>query len=114
MLNRLPTQLPPLWMLVDDIGRPSPRQLAKSLDVNRLVEGKEAYKFAEGIVTDDLLPEQVERLLADRDTWTEMLRANTAFIAKRADALQRVKAGQYRLLKRLMKAKNITVTWEKV
>lgn len=33
MLNRLPTQLPPLWMLVDDIGRPSPRQLAKSLDV---------------------------------------------------------------------------------
>ena len=39
MLNRLPTQLPPLWMLVDDIGRPSPRQLAKSLDVTeRTVE----------------------------------------------------------------------------
>ena len=33
MLNRLPTQLPPLWMLVDDIGRPSARKLAKSLDV---------------------------------------------------------------------------------
>lgn len=35
MLNRLPspTQMPPLWMLVDDIGRPSPRQLARSFDV---------------------------------------------------------------------------------
>lgn len=35
MLNRLPspTQMPPLSMLVDDIGRPSPRRLAKSFDV---------------------------------------------------------------------------------
>jgi hypothetical protein len=25
--------MPPLWMLIDDIGRPSPRQIAKALDV---------------------------------------------------------------------------------
>lgn len=33
MLNRLPAHLPPLWMLIDDIGRPSARKIAKALDV---------------------------------------------------------------------------------
>ncbi len=35
MLNRLPlpTQMPPLWMLIEDIGNPKPRELAKALAV---------------------------------------------------------------------------------
>ena len=37
--------------------------------------------FVEGIVVDDLHPEHIERLLADRDTWREMLRANAKQIA---------------------------------
>ncbi len=71
-------------------------------------------RFVEGIVVDDLLPEQIERLLADHDTWTDMLRANTAFLAGRADAVQCVKASQYRALKSTMKRQNVTITWEKV
>lgn len=33
MLNRLPRQVPPLSMMLDDIGRPSPRELARAFDV---------------------------------------------------------------------------------
>ncbi len=34
MLNRIPSQLPPLELLIADIGRPSPRALAKALHVS--------------------------------------------------------------------------------
>ena len=33
MLNRLPVQIPPLWLLLDDIGNPPAKRLAKALDV---------------------------------------------------------------------------------
>jgi hypothetical protein len=33
MLNRLPRQVPPLSVMLDDIGRPSPRELARAFDV---------------------------------------------------------------------------------
>lgn len=33
MLNRLPVQIPPLWMLIDDIGNPPPKRVAKALGV---------------------------------------------------------------------------------
>ena len=33
MLNRLPGQVPPLSMMLDDIGRPTPRALARAFDV---------------------------------------------------------------------------------
>ncbi|CAD5374696.1 conserved hypothetical protein [Rubrivivax sp. A210] len=34
MLNRIPRQVPPLSTMLDDIGRPSPRELARAFDVN--------------------------------------------------------------------------------
>ena len=33
MLNRLPRHMPPLWLMLDDIGQPSPAELARALGV---------------------------------------------------------------------------------
>jgi hypothetical protein len=71
-------------------------------------------RFIEGIVADDLLPEHVERLLADRGSWKEMLRANAALIAGSATAEQDTKAKQYRAIKASMKVRKITIAWEQV
>ncbi|MFS8070914.1 MAG: hypothetical protein ACMG6S_31490, partial [Byssovorax sp.] len=71
-------------------------------------------RFIEGIVADDLLPKQVERLLADGGTWKEMLRSNAALLAGSATAEQKTKASQYSALKKLMNARNMTIAWEQV
>ena len=70
--------------------------------------------FVEGIVADELVPEQAERFLVDRDAWMTMLRANAAFIAGSATAEQQAKASQYRTLKSATRARNMTITWEQV
>lgn len=71
-------------------------------------------RFIEGIVADDLLLAGVEHLLADRGSWREMLRANSAVIAGRATAEQHAKALQYRTLKQLMKDRKMATTWTEV
>lgn len=40
MLNRLPTQTPPLWVMLEDIGSPSPKAVAKSLGVSEVTVKK--------------------------------------------------------------------------
>ena len=70
--------------------------------------------FVEGIVVDDLLPQQVEHFLAESDSWEEILRANLAHVAGTASTEQVAKAKQHRTLTALMKAQNIKITWEPV
>ncbi len=71
-------------------------------------------RFVEGIVANDLVPHEVERLLAERDSWQEILRANAELIAGGGTIEQKAKAAQYRALKRSMKARNMTIAWEEV
>lgn len=40
MLNRLPSQTPPLWLMLEDIGSPSPKDVAKSLGVSEAMVKK--------------------------------------------------------------------------
>lgn len=70
--------------------------------------------FVEGIVVDDLLPEQVEHFLADRDTWEELLRANAAFLGGRYTEEQESRADQYEKLTTFVMARDKTINWEQV
>lgn len=70
--------------------------------------------FIEGIAADDLLPEEVERLLADRGSWREMLRASAALIAGRATPEEQAKASQHRALKLALEARKLKIAFEGV
>jgi hypothetical protein len=71
-------------------------------------------QFIEGIVVDDMLVKHIERVLVDRNTWRDMLKANAKCLAGIGAAEHLAKATHYKTFKQLLTATNLLESLEQV